>query len=84
MVVENILGTSRHNFCQRLRNLLRDVWRYRHLEVQRSIALGLMTRRNLPIKISASLKRTIPKTPTNRRGNQLSNTKDVRLGNKYF
>lgn len=54
------------------------------LEVRRSIALGLMTERNLPTRRPVSLKRAVPKTTTNRRGKQLSNTKDVRLGNRYF
>lgn len=52
------------------------------LDVRRSIALGLMTSRNLPARRSVNLKRAAPKTPTNRRGKQLSNTKDVRLGNR--
>lgn len=54
------------------------------LDVRRSIALGLMTLRSLPSRRSVSLKRAAPKTPTTRRGKQLSNTKDVRLGNRYF
>lgn len=52
------------------------------LDVRRSIALGLMTLRSLPLRRSVSLKRAAPKTPTTRKGKQLSNTKDVRLGNK--
>lgn len=51
------------------------------LDVRRSIAVGLMTSRNLLFRRSVNLKRAAPKTPTNRRGKQLSHTKDVRLGN---
>jgi len=54
------------------------------LDVRRSIALGLMTLRSLPSRRSVSLKRAAPKTPTTRGGKQLSNTKDVRLGNRFL
>jgi len=52
-------------------------------DFRRSVALGLMTARNTPSRKSISLKRSAPQTPSNRRKKTLSNSKDVRLGNRY-
>lgn len=52
------------------------------LEFRRSVALGLMTNRSTPSRKSICLKRSAPQMPTNRRKKTLSNTKDVRLGNR--
>ncbi|XP_016655726.1 piggyBac transposable element-derived protein 3-like [Acyrthosiphon pisum] len=51
-------------------------------DFRRSVALGLMTARNTPSRKSISLKRSAPQTPSNRRKKTLSNSKDVRLGNR--
>lgn len=53
------------------------------LEVRRSIALGLMSECDPASKKSICMKRTLPKTPTNRKNKTFSIVKDVRLGNRY-
>eukprot|EP00102_Acyrthosiphon_pisum_P027552 XP_016664762.1 PREDICTED: piggyBac transposable element-derived protein 3-like [Acyrthosiphon pisum] len=52
------------------------------LEVQRSIALGLMAECDPTSKRSICIKRTPPTAPNNRRKKAMSIVKDVRLGNR--
>lgn len=52
------------------------------LEFRRSVALGLMAECDPVSKKTPCIKRTPPKTPTNRRKKTFSIIKDVRLGNR--